>query len=174
MLFLSDTRAPSRILSILFCDLCAIVMYRLFGCSSVSLTAVQSYRPYLSLDVHKLSITLRSLSLDMWFEIILTMNNLCLRMTGGHLYHRNDCTLSNKTHFATTVKPEVTTICEQLPPVNNGQFESSTASLNLSFIRHLCLTDTFFRPQGWPLYTGLTVTKICFCYFYNSGSQPWV
>ncbi len=51
------------------------------------------------------------------------------------------------------------------PPVNNGQFESSTASLshqtrlaslNLSFIRHLCQTAAFFRSQGWPLYTGLT------------------
>ncbi len=36
VLFLSNTRAPSRILRILFWDLCAIVMYRLFGCSSVS------------------------------------------------------------------------------------------------------------------------------------------
>ncbi len=76
VLFLSDTRALSRILSILICDLCAIVMYRLFGCSSVSLTSVQSCRPYLSLDVHKLSTTLRSLFLDMWFEILLTKNNL--------------------------------------------------------------------------------------------------
>ncbi len=48
--------------------------------------------------------------------------------------------------------------CEQRPPVNNGQFESSTASLNLSFIRHLCKTAAFFRSQGWPLYTGLTVS----------------
>ena len=61
------------------------------------------------------------------------------------------------TATATTVKPDLTTTCEQRPPVNNGQFESSTASLNLSFIRHLCLTAIFFRPQGWPLYTGLTV-----------------
>ncbi len=73
VLFLSDTRAPSRILSILLCNLCAIVMYRLFGCSSVSLTLAQSYIPYLSLNVHKLSTTLRSLFLNMWFEILLTM-----------------------------------------------------------------------------------------------------
>ncbi len=56
-----------------------------------------------------------------------------------------------------TVKPDLTTTCEQRPPVNNGHFESSTASLNLSFIRHLCQTAAFFRPQGWPLYTSLTV-----------------
>ncbi len=56
-----------------------------------------------------------------------------------------------------TVKPDLTTTCEQRPPVNCGQFEPSTASLNLSFIRHLCLTAAFFRSQGWPLYTGLTV-----------------
>ncbi len=56
-----------------------------------------------------------------------------------------------------TVKPDLTTTCEQRPPVNNGHFESSTASQNLSFIRHLCLTAAFFRSQGWPLYTGLTV-----------------
>ena len=41
--------------------------------------------------------------------------------------------------------------------MNNGQFESSTASQNISFIRHLCLTAAFFMSQGWPLYTGLTV-----------------
>jgi hypothetical protein len=73
VLFLSNTRVPSWILSILFCDLCTIVMYWLFGCSSVSLTLVQSFSPYLSLDVHKLSTTLRSLFLDMWFEILLTL-----------------------------------------------------------------------------------------------------
>jgi hypothetical protein len=59
--------------------------------------------------------------------------------------------------FINTVKPDLMTTCEQRPPVNNGQFESSTASQNLSFIRHLCLTAAFFRSQGWPLYTGLTV-----------------
>jgi hypothetical protein len=74
--FLSYTRVPSRIISILSCDLCTIVMYWLFGCSSVSLTSVQSCSPYLSLDVHKQSTTLRSLFLDMWFEIRLTLNNL--------------------------------------------------------------------------------------------------
>jgi hypothetical protein len=60
-------------------------------------------------------------------------------------------------HHISTVKPDLTTTCEQRPPVNNGQFESSTASQNLSFIRHLCLTAAFFRSQGWSLYTGLTV-----------------
>ena len=59
----------------------------------------------------------------------------------------------NPNTILSTVKPD----CEQRPPVNNGQFEPSTASLNLSFIRHLCQTAAFFRPQGWPLYTGLTV-----------------
>jgi hypothetical protein len=47
-----------------------------------------------------------------------------------------------------TVKPDLTTTCEQRPPVNNGQFESSTASQNLSFIRHLCLTAVFSGPRG--------------------------
>ncbi len=45
------------------------------------------------------------------------------------------------------------------PPVNNGQFDTRMASLNLSFIRHLFQTATFFRSHGWPLYTGLTVPK---------------
>ena len=62
--------------------------------------------------------------------------------------------------FAGTVKPDLTTTCEQRPPVDSGQFASSTTSLNLSFIRHLCQTATFFRSQGWPLYTGLTVFSI--------------
>jgi hypothetical protein len=59
-----------------------------------------------------------------------------------------------------TVKPDLTTTCEQRPPVNNGQFESSTTSLNFIFIRHLCQTATFFRSQEWPLYTGLTVLHL--------------
>ncbi len=59
-----------------------------------------------------------------------------------------------------TVKPELTTTCDKRPPVNNGQFETSTASLNLSFIRPLFQTATFFRSQGRPLYTGLTVLEI--------------
>ena len=56
-------------------------------------------------------------------------------------------------------KPALTTTSEQRPPVNNGQFGSLTASLNLTFIRPLFQTATFFRSQGWPLYTGLTVYK---------------
>ncbi len=51
-------------------------MYWLFDCSSVSLTSVQSCSPYLSLDVHKLSTTLRSWFLDMWFEILFIMNKI--------------------------------------------------------------------------------------------------
>ncbi len=61
-----------------------------------------------------------------------------------------------------TVKPDLTTTCEQRPPVNNGQFESSTTSINLNFIRHLCQTATFFWSRGWPLYTGLTVHHFLF------------
>ncbi len=64
---------------------------------------------------------------------------------------------STTTYFCYTVKPDLTTTCEQRPPVNNGQFESSTASLNLSFIRNLCQTAAFFRSHWWLLYTGLTV-----------------
>ena len=60
-------------------------------------------------------------------------------------------------NIKTTVKPDLTTTCEQRPPVNNGQFESLTASLNLSFIRNLCQTAAFFRSKGWPLNTGLIV-----------------
>jgi hypothetical protein len=56
-----------------------------------------------------------------------------------------------------TVKPAITATSEQWPPVNNGRFDSSTASLNLTFIRPLFQTATFFRSRGWPLYTGLTV-----------------
>ncbi len=56
-----------------------------------------------------------------------------------------------------TVKPDLTTTFEQWPPVNNGQFKPSTTGLNICFIRHLCQRAAFFRPQEWPLYTGLTV-----------------
>jgi hypothetical protein len=64
VLFLSDTKALWRIHSVYLYDLCTIVMYWLFGCYSVSLTLVQSLGPCLSLAVHKMSRTLRSLFLD--------------------------------------------------------------------------------------------------------------
>ncbi len=35
-----------------------------------------------------------------------------------------------------------------------------TTSLNLIFIENLFQTANFFRSQGWPLYTGLTVLQI--------------
>ncbi len=50
--------------------------------------------------------------------------------------------------FINTVKPELTTTCELRPPVNNGQFDTLTASLNLSFIWHLFQTATFSGPKG--------------------------
>ncbi len=77
-------------------------------------------------------------------------------------------------HHVHTVKPDLTTTCEQQPPVDNGQFESSTTSLNLSFIRHLCQTAAFFWSQGWPLYTGLTVYKVYFCTVYRMLSEYWM
>ena len=55
------------------------------------------------------------------------------------------------------VKTALTTTSEQRSPVNNGQFDSSTTSLNLPFIRPLFQTTTFFRSQEWSLYTGLNV-----------------
>ncbi len=58
-----------------------------------------------------------------------------------------------------TVKPDLETTCVQWPPVNNSQFESSTTSLTLSFLRHLNQTAAFYRSHGWPLYTGLTVVN---------------
>jgi hypothetical protein len=61
------------------------------------------------------------------------------------------------TSKSNTVKPDLKATCEQRPPVNNGQFESSTTNINLSFIIHLCQTATFFWSRGWPLYTGMTV-----------------
>ncbi len=90
-------------------------------------------------------------------------------------------TINNK-KVGNTVKPDLTATCEQRPPVNNGQFESSTTSINLSFIRHLCQTATFFWSRGWPLYTGLTVFKlILFAFnsilFYHASSpfkQLWL
>ena len=54
----------------------------------------------------------------------------------------------------------LTTTCEQRPAVNNSHFESSTTSINLSFIRYLRQTATFFRSQVWPLYTDLTVHSL--------------
>ncbi len=60
-----------------------------------------------------------------------------------------------------TVKPVLTTTSEQRPPVNNGQPEGSTTSLNLashwSFPDNPLHNATFFRSKGWSLYTGLTV-----------------
>ena len=49
------------------------------------------------------------------------------------------------------VKPALTTTSKQC------RFDSSTTSLNLTFIRPLFQTATFLRSQGWWLYTGLTV-----------------
>ena len=64
-----------------------------------------------------------------------------------------------------TVKPTLTTTSEQRPPINNGQFDSSTINLNLTFIRPFFPTTTFFRSQGWSLYTGLTevTLHLVFC-----------
>ncbi len=49
--------------------------------------------------------------------------------------------------FGHTVKPYLTVTCEQRPPVNNGKFESSTTSLNISFIRHLWQRPLFQVPR---------------------------
>jgi hypothetical protein len=46
----------------------------------------------------------------------------------------------NIAEYQCIVKPDLTTTCEQRPPVNSSQIESSTTSVNLSFIRHLCQT----------------------------------
>ena len=73
-------------------------------------------------------------------------------------------------YYICTVKPDLTTTFEQRLPVNNGQFYSSTTSLNLSFIKHLFQTATFFRSQGWPLNTGLTV--LFYCYPPTSPGAP--
>ncbi len=78
------------------------------------------------------------------------------------IVHRFDC----------TVKPDLTTTCEQQPPVNNGQFESSRTSINLSFIRHLCQTASFFWSRGLPLYTGLTVLKSNETFFFCNTEFP--
>ncbi len=63
---------------------------------------------------------------------------------------RKDLLGGMQKHFKTknTVKPDLTTTCEQRPHVNNRQFEPSTTSLNLSFIRQLCQTATFSGPKG--------------------------
>ncbi len=53
-----------------------------------------------------------------------------------------------------TVEPALTTTSEQRPPFNNGWFDSSTASLYLTFIRPLFQTATFSKSPGWSLYTG--------------------
>ncbi len=83
-----------------------------------------------------------------------------------------------ETKLGYTVKRYLTTTCEQQPPVNNGQFESSTTSLNISFIRHLCQTAAFYWSQGWSLYRGLTVeSNLCtttnFGTEKNSVVQKW-
>jgi hypothetical protein len=47
---------------------------------------------------------------------------------------------------------------KQRPLVNNPQYNSAKASLNLTFIRAPLPNGHFFRSQWWwPLYTGLTV-----------------
>ncbi len=64
-----------------------------------------------------------------------------------HLVKLNEKWISRPI-FKYTVKPVLTTTSEQQPPVNNGQFGSSTASLNLTFIRPLFQTATFSGPKG--------------------------
>ncbi len=44
-----------------------------------------------------------------------------------------------------TFKPELTATSEQRPPVNNGQFNSVTASINLTFIRAPLSNGHFFQ-----------------------------
>jgi hypothetical protein len=56
-----------------------------------------------------------------------------------------------------TVKLALTTTSEQRPPVNNGQFGSLTAILKSHFYQAPLSNGHFFRSQGWPWYTGLTV-----------------
>jgi hypothetical protein len=50
-----------------------------------------------------------------------------------------------------TVKPDLTPTCEQRPPVNNGQLDSSMTRINLYFIRNFFQTATFLGSQWWPL-----------------------
>ncbi len=57
-------------------------------------------------------------------------------------------TIGQEPYQIGSVKPDLATTCEQRPPVNNGQFESPTTSLNLSFIRHICQTAAFSGPKG--------------------------
>ncbi len=78
--------------------------------------------------------------------------------------------LRSRRSFLMTVIPALTTTSEQRPPVNNGQFASSKTSLNITFIRPLFQTATFFRSQGWSLYTGLTVFS-CVKGFRKVGMQ---
>jgi hypothetical protein len=47
-----------------------------------------------------------------------------------------------------TIKPVLTTTSEQRPLVKNGQFDTSTTSLNLTFIRPLFHTATILGPKG--------------------------
>jgi len=61
--------------------------------------------------------------------------------------------------FVYTVKPELTATSEERTPVNNGQYNLVTASINLTFIIAPLSNGHFFRPREWPLHTGLTVHK---------------
>jgi hypothetical protein len=60
-----------------------------------------------------------------------------------------------------TVKPELTATSEQRPPVNDGQYNSVMARINLTFIRAPLSNSHFFRSRWWPLCTGLNVICIC-------------
>ena len=54
----------------------------------------------------------------------------------------------SKLKFYYTVKPVLTTTSEQRPPVNKGQFEVTTASLNLSQKWQFCFRTVYFKVSS--------------------------
>jgi hypothetical protein len=61
----------------------------------------------------------------------------------GHLIYSQTCP---NDHL------RITATCQQRPDLSHN--DQPTTGL---FQSTLCVTTTFFRSQGWPLYTGLTV-----------------
>ncbi len=100
-------------------------------------------------------------SLCFYLHWITFINNiiliLCVTCLVNKLLQYNTIYFCISKHQVITVKPALKTTSEQRPPVNNAQFDSSMTSQNLTFIRPIFQTTTFFRSQGRLLYTPLTV-----------------
>ncbi len=74
----------------------------------------------------------------------------------------------------TTAKPELTATSEQRPPVNNGRYNSVTASINLTFIRAPLSNGHFFKVPRVVVVHRFDCTLQIFEWFGNNFKPLWL